>query len=343
MENQRYMQDGMDLKRVVLLLKGRLWMAAAAVIAGALAGGGLYLLYHLVLAPEREYQTVAKIYLNFDCEPEDYNELAYNGYTWNDLMATDPILDYTMEELSEEVPRDTVIAATKAEILSDIRLLTITITAGEPELAARIMEATERSLIHLGETDELFHSIEVYSTTAPKQIVWDNRTANAMITGGVTALILLLLAAAFCYVLDDSVYVAADAEKRYGVPVIGALTGQNDMRPYGRELLDNYRYISRDKRSLCVVSADDKADAEAAGRILEGTKVCGMPQDGAEAYDIMRQADGVIVTVRFADRNGRRIERVLSNLKKQDCRVLGMVITGADEDFLRLYYMGKNR
>lgn len=349
MENQRYMQDGIDLKRMLLLFKKKVWLVIAAVVAGALLGGGGYLLYHLVLAPEREYQSVSKIYLNFDCEPEDYNQLAYNGYTWNDLMVTDPILNYTMEALPD-VSRDVVIGATKAEILSDIRLLTLTITAGEPELVAQIMEATQKALVHLGETDELFHSIEVYSTTEPEQIVWDNRTVSAVMTGAVIALLLVWMVMAFYYVLDDSVYVAGDAEKRYGIPVLGIFTAQKqgEEQKYGKEFLANYRYMSREMKTLSLVSADDKADAEAAAKVIEQLtgEMTEQPtgkvtEEEADNFSKLRMADGVILTIRYGSRNGKRVERMLSNLEKQDCKVVGIVIVGADGKFLKLYYMGK--
>lgn len=351
MENQRYMRDGIDLKRMFLLFKKKVWLVIAAVVAGAVLGGGVYLLYHLVLAPEREYQSVSKIYLNFDCEPEDYNQLAYNGYTWNDLMVTDPILNYTMEALPSEVARDTVIASTKAEILSDIRLLTITITAGEPELVAQIMEATQKALVHLGETDELFHSIEVYSTTQPQQIVWDNRTVRAVVTGAVIALFAVIMVLAFYYVLDDSVYVASDAEKRYGIPVLGIFTEQKPgaEQKYGNEFLANYRYKSREMQTVSIVSADDTDDAKAAGKIMKQLVkeekptlcVCGMPEEDAAVYSQMRKSQGVILAVKYGCRNGKRVERMLSNLEKQDCKVFGMVIVNADASFLKMYYMGK--
>lgn len=218
MENQKFMEEGIDGKRILLLLGRKIWVPIAAAFVGALLGGGVYLLAHLLFASQREYESVSKIYLNFDCSPQDFNELTYNGYTWNDLMATDPILDYTMENLPPEVERETVIQATKAEILSDIRLLTITITTDDPEITGKIMEATQASLIHLGETDELFESIEVYSTSQPQQIVWDNRTVRAAVSGMVVALVAAVIIMVFYYVMDDSVYTANDVEKRYGIP-----------------------------------------------------------------------------------------------------------------------------
>lgn len=391
MENQRYMQEGLDVKRILLLFQKKIWMAAAAAAAGALLFGGVYLLIHVFFAPEREFESVSKLYLNFNCDPQDFNELTYNGYTWNDLMATDPILDVTMEALPEGTDRDMVIAATKAEILSDIRLLTITVTTNEAERTAQIMEATQKSLVHLGETDRLFDSIEVYSTVEPRQIVWDNRTANAAATGAVAGFFVSLLFLAFYYVMDDSVYVARDVEKRYGIPVIGILTAGRDgqeQEPYGREFAANYAYLCRDAGTVAVAALDTVTDAEAAARVMEDAadkgsvpegkremrgaermpeavqdadgrvkpgrqndsaggnrlpqlRVAGSVEEGEEVYRKIRETDGVVLTVRFGGGNGKRLERALGNLGKQDCKILGIVLLNADEKFLRQYYFGK--
>lgn len=384
MENQRYWQEGLDWKRIFLLWGKKLWLLAAAGLAGAALGGGIYLAVCVLPAANREYETVSKVYLNFNCEPEDFNELSYNGYTWNDLMATDPILNTTMENLPPEIGRETVIGATKAEILSDIRLLTITITADRPELAAQIMEATQASLVHLGETDELFESIEIYSTTEPEQIVWDNRTVRAMITGAAIALLAAFLAAAFYYVMDDSVYVAEDLRKRYGVLAMGILTEESrrdkekdggvrnrgDEEGHGRtgfekELLANYCYLCRGMKKVAVVSVDSAEDGEEAAKRIEqlmgedgldadrqkkkdgaaaGNRkkpVCaalGMPEEDGDVYQRLREADGVILAVRFGGRNGKKIERMMGNLENQDCRVIGAVIVDGNGKFLRMYY-----
>lgn len=355
MENQRYMQEGIDSKRIFLLIKEKIWMAVAAVIAGALLGAGVYLLIHLAFASEREYQSVSKVYLNFNCDPEDFNELAYNGYTWNDLMATDPILNYTMEELPSEIKREKVIASTKAEILSDIRLLTVTITSERPDLTARIMEATQKALVHLGETDELFHSIEIYSTTEPEQILWDNRTVNAAATGAVITFFIMCVLLVFYYILDDSVYVGTDVEKRYGIPALGVFTAKEPgtFQSFGNEFFANYTYLCKGTGKAVLMSIEEKEDAVNAERLMDKILSTGktteeyeftatnLPEEEPAVYEEIRKADGVILVLRFGRRNGKRMERALSNLKKQDCRILGAVIVEADEKFLKLYYMGK--
>ncbi len=344
MENQRYWQEGLDWKRIFLLWGKKLWLLAAAGLAGAVLGGGIYLAVCVLPAANREYETVSKVYLNFNCEPEDFNELSYNGYTWNDLMATDPILNTTMENLPPEIGRETVIGATKAEILSDIRLLTITITADRPELAAQIMEATQASLVHLGETDELFESIEIYSTTEPEQIVWDNRTVRAMITGAVIALLTAFLAAAFYYVMDDSVYVAEDVKRRYGILAMGILTkksgrdveredgvrNRGDEESHGRtgfekEFLANYCYLCRGMKKVAVVSVDSTEDGEEAAKRIEQLmeeasllEEANLSEKGERAVE-GRGEDGL-----DADRQKKKDGAAAGNGKEPICVALGM-------------------
>ena len=63
MENQKFMEEGIDGKRILLLLGRKIWVPIAAAFVGALLGGGVYLLAHLLFASQREYESVSKIYL----------------------------------------------------------------------------------------------------------------------------------------------------------------------------------------------------------------------------------------------------------------------------------------
>lgn len=109
----RYADAGMDIKKLALCFAKRIWLAAAAGAAGAVIGGLVYLMVSVVPEAEREYQAISKVYLDF--APDETGEIyqAYNGYTWNDLMATDPILDVTMKYLPETYSREDVMGATR--------------------------------------------------------------------------------------------------------------------------------------------------------------------------------------------------------------------------------------
>ena len=82
--------------------------------------------------------------------------------------------------------------------------------------------------------------------------------------------------------------------------------------------------------------------AESMQEILaEEAAAGGMPEEDTEIYQKLRKTDGAIIAVRFGAGNGKRMERLLGNLKKQDCSILGAVIVEPDENFLKMYYIGK--
>ena len=56
-----------------------------------------------------------------------------------------------------------------------------------------------------------------------------------------------------------------------------------------------------------------------------------------EECRIIREV-GVVILLPFGVDLGRKTARILNFLKNQDCPVLGMVISQADEDFLNSYY-----
>lgn len=146
MREIKYADAGLDMKKLALCFIRKIWIVLAAAAVGAVLGGLIYTAVRTVPESEREYQAMSKVYLDFapDETGEVYQE--YNGYTWNDLMATDPILDVTMRYLPEGYTREEVMAATEAEILSDLRLLTITVTTYSPERCNAILKATGQSL-----------------------------------------------------------------------------------------------------------------------------------------------------------------------------------------------------
>lgn len=221
----KYGNEGMDCKKYVLLFLGKAWIAALAAVLGGVLGGGIYLFSHVAINGNREYRAVSKIYLTF--APDESGEIyqAYNGYTWNDLMATEPILNTTMAYLPEDYTEEEVTAAIRAEILSDLRLLTITVTTTSPERTAEILKAADLSLVELGKRAKEFRKIEIYQETEPALVAADPRLLQAVIVGAALALTLTLLAMALRYVLDDKIYVPGDLKCITALPFAGFYFG----------------------------------------------------------------------------------------------------------------------
>ena len=371
--NEEYRNREMDLKRLVLFFQKKLWLVIMLVILGATAGGILYQMLHSMKMPV-EYQAVSKLYISFGHDESGEVYQYYNGYTWNDLLDTDPIMDLVMMYLPG-YEKEQVMEATTAEILSDIRLLTITVRGEEEKFVREISRATENGLKEFGRESEELEQIKVIRSGVPQRVYWDDRTSAACITGAVILGVISLLVIGFNYALDEAVYVQEDIEKRYGVKALGILTrSKKGLEPYARELKANIRYAVGEKKAFAVVDMDNHADLRGSEleRILnrEAMEVFGgghtreeedfgwnfakeeeqLPEGvwkvtafgenvlSEEECRQLREIGGVILLLPFGVDVGRKTSRILSLLKNQDCPVIGMVVAQADEEFLNRYY-----
>lgn len=317
MREIRYADAGMDMKKLMLSFIGKIWLVCLAAVMGALAGGVIYTVSHVVPESEREYQATAKVYLDFavDETGEVYQE--YNGYTWNDLMATDPILDVTMSYLPDDYTREEVTSATKAEILSDLRLLTITITTHEQDRSDAILHATGQALTERGEAAKEFTGIEVIQTTDAQLVAADDRTVQAAIVGLVMAVALLLLGMMYYYVLDDRILVASDLRKVTEVPFIGYTNAGERLNG---EYEDSLAYLKEKTGTVSVLT---------------------VTQDDAisqERWQELCASDGVVVVAQYGKVHAAYLAYVLEQLKVRGGRLSGVAIGGADGKFLRRYY-----
>lgn len=372
-KNEEYLNRGMDLKRLVLYLQKRIWLAVVLTVLGATCGGVIYQVARSVKMPV-EYEAVSKLYISFGHDESGEVYQYYNGYTWNDLLDTDPILDLVMQELPG-YEREKVMEATTAEILSDIRLLTVRVRGEDEKFVREIRSALESGLREYARDSEELDQIKVIRSGVPERVYWDDRTTSACVAGGVLLGMLSFIVIGFHYVLDESIYVQEDIEKRYHCKALGILTrNQKGLQPYARELKANIHYTLGDKRTFAILDMADHADT----RRLEIERL--LDREGLEAYsssayeevglnwsvpkeedesgkssewDVLafnanvlsedecrqiREAGGVMLLLPFGTDTGRKTARILSFLKNQDCRVLGMIIAQADEEFLNRYY-----
>lgn len=372
-KNEEYLNRGMDLKRLVLYAQKRLWLVIVMAVLGATCGGILYQVVRSMKMPV-EYEAISKLYISFGHDESGEVYQHYNGYTWNDLLDTDPILDLVMKGLPG-YEREQVEGATTAEILSDIRLLTITVKGEDEKFVREIRNAVENGLREYARDSEELEQIKVIRSGAPGRVYWDDRTTSACVMGGVILGVLTLLIIGFGYALDESVYVQEDIEKKYAYKALGILTrNQKGLQPYARELKANIRYALGEKRTFAILDMANHADT----RRLELERLLG--SEGLEAYsgngreddgfswsmpeeeetpaaksewDVLafngnilaeeecrqiRETGGVILLLPFGMDMGRKTARILSFLKNQDCEVLGMIIAQADEEFLNRYF-----
>lgn len=317
MHEIKYADAGMDIKKLILCLFGKIWVLIAASLLGAVLGGAIYGMARVVPESEREYQAVSKVYLDF--APDETGEVyqAYNGYTWNDLMATEPILELTMKYLPEGYTREEVTAATKAEILSDVRLLTITITSHDLDRCNTILRATGQSLEERGDRAKEFKQIEVIRTTEAALVVADSRMMQAALVGmllfvGIGALGMLL-----GYVLDDRIQVAGDLRQVTDAPFVGYAKAEGIL---GVEYERTLAYLETKLGMVDVLT------------IVQGEAIT------EECWQIMCGMDGVVLCVDYGKVHAVYLDYMIEQLKVRQCKLAGVAICNADGKFLRRYY-----
>lgn len=315
MEN-RYWKQGMDLKRLVLVLGSKLWLILIGAIVGAILGGLTYKVVTNIMDGEPEYQANADYYITFNFDEFNYGADYYNAYTWDGILRDDPIVDYALELLPDEITKDMVKAAVTGEMLGDYRILTVHVNAETKEKADMIAAAYKESLWNFGQEIELLDSVELWSQEEAVEFEKNNKTGNAAFLGALIAVLLVAFVLLFYYLLEDACYVERDAEERFGIPVYGLLTRRQDTMQQ-RILKENLIY------------AFGSAEVETwNGEIL--------PVE--DDYERLRKTDNLLINVPWGRNNGRQVERVLRQMKLQGCEVKGVVITDAEDAFVKAYY-----
>lgn len=317
MKDRNYVEEGMDIRKYLLCLLEKFPFVLGAVAGGALLGALVYTMVRTVPESEREYMAYAKVYLDFAADETGEVYQAYNGYTWNDLMAADPIMELTLQNLPSDYTREETEAAVRAEILSDIRLLTVTVTTNRAARTDEILGAAVRALETYGGQAKEFIEIHAIRETEARLVVADSRMAQAVFVGAFLGLFISICGFSLYYVMDDRILVAGDVEKATDMSFIGYLSAGERLK---KDYENNLAYL-REKQ----------------GDIL----LCDWKEDTSfseEELKKMRRAGGVVLSLPFGAGHTSSLSYVIGQLKAQDCVLCGVAIRDCDMRFLQRYY-----
>lgn len=332
-----FRSEGMDLTRLWLRFLSKIWVVILVSVLGVVIAGGSYrVYYHVTDAPR--YGSVSKIYLDFAADETGEVYQYYNGYTWNDLMSTSPIIDMTMQGLEHtKIDRGQVEAAVKAEILSDIRLLTITVSAEDETECTQIRDAVLAALEEHGASAKEFLDIRVIKQGDVIRIHADDRIKQARLLGALCGLVISLLVLAFYYVLDDRILVPGDVTRRFGIPVIGVLIRQSEDKEDSlaaglkQDYEEDLEYLKQKKACEEVLVLDI---AELVKKADETSKEADAP-----AYDKIREASAVVLKIPYGKVRATALERILERIRFRDGEVDAIVIYDVESSFYRFYGM----
>lgn len=326
LEKEIYRNQSIDMRKLLVRFAQKIWIPVLAAALGMLFAAGLYEICYLSVNGPM-YQAQSKVYIDFaPGDGADVYHQYYNGYTWNDLMSTDPILDKTMDALAKNgvsVERSLVAASTEAKILSDVRLLTIYITNEDKTLCEQMQKATEQALQGFGEERDVFTGIYTIKSDETKRIMSDYRMKQAVLLGLVIAAISSVLILLGYLILDDRIFAATDLLGVLDVPFVGMeLKAENGIGPFVSDFQANMERMCPGGEGLCEIMVDE------------------VLKERAETidYEKLRGASFVLVKASFGKTTIRSLQYVLHQLRLQGCEKVGVALTDTDEKWLRCYY-----
>ena len=316
MENKTYMEQGLDLKRLVLVLGKKVWLVLVGIVIGGILGGIMYKVVTGITNGQLEYRATADYYITFNFDEFEHGDDYYNAYTWDGILRDDPIVDYALSVLPENITKEMVKAAVTGEMLGDYRILTVHVTTDTKEMSDMIAQAYQKSMVHFGQQIELLDKIEVWSQEEATLLEKNTKTGNAAFLGSLLTGIFVLFVLVFYYVLEQAVYVEKDAKELFDYPVLGLETQKNN--EVQKELL---------KANLLYCFGQE-----------EMVRWNGEQFPREEEYEKLRKAHNLVIDIPWGKNNVRQIFRVLEQLQLQGCKVKGIIITGAEDSFLKKYY-----
>ena len=375
-KDETFWQEGMDGKRFALCFFRRLWLMAISGALGAALGAGLYLFAAVALAGPPEYQVFSQYRIYFDSEKYGEIQDYYNAYTWGEIMKTDEVVDYVMEVLPEHITKEQVRASVSVGAMNDVKIMPLTITTQDPELSETIAKAYVYGLDRFGHSIEGLDGMDCWLLEEAKKVPRGTKAGNAALLGAVLGAAAGFFGWLFWYCLDDSVYLEADFEDRFGIPVLGVLTEKKDAS-FRKELETALAFCLRGRERISLadaaqaadccgpekgrkgrggLSADGAGSAAGGGRCTDsacpGVKIlreaaermdleteweeCRWPFD-SEAAERMRRNGGILL-LPWGKGSGRMAGRLADRLETLEIPVLGAVIYGVQDRFLHAYY-----
>ena len=328
-ERAAFWEAGMDEKRFVLLTAKRVWIILAAALAGALFAGGLYLMVRLLTQGPVQYQAEVLYAIRYNVQEDDevlkefINE--YNAYTWGDMMRSDKVMESVMAQLPD-LDRSDVEASLSTSIASDPEFLEAQFTTADAALSDRIAAAFNAAMEQFGQTltERGLTAIEPWKTVTAVEVETENKVMNAAALGLLLGALAGAAALALWYVLDDSVVTQKDLagleEKENGPVFFGYRTRKKDTA-WDRETAVNLKYAAQ----------------KGAYREIDLHNALVADTD----YELLREAP-VILYIRWGKVSRRLLDHAISQLTLQDVKVAGIILVGAEHQFLELYY-GKKK
>ena len=335
--------ETMDYKLFWLRFAKKIWIIIAATILGALVVGVPYYLVNITFGPDPSYKVVSEYYLDYaeDANGKTYDY--YNFYTWGEVAKTDEFVGILQSYLPKEVSfdADTLRSYTDATVESDTRYLFTEVVTEDAETSLTIARAMEKAVAEFGNIRKEFQDVKIITSPQTAEETYpDVRPVRAIVVGILLGFVTGLIGVCVYIITDSSVYLPNVMEKRYQIKALGCLSFS--------ESKNNVCYAMKDCKNAAVLWVDHnhiEKGEEAAGFIenalKESCEVSLVKQEVLAPdfdFDAVRKKDAVVLMVAAGNKNGKKIERIVEQLRRQDIGISGAFLYNEDKKLMKHYY-----
>ncbi|MBR1860688.1 MAG: hypothetical protein IJ796_02345 [Lachnospiraceae bacterium] len=356
-----YAREPVDYRLFFLRLLKKIWIIPLAAVLGSLIVGGIYCLVNFGIKGGYNYRARTIYYVTYASDADGTEFEYYNYYTWQELIHTDYFVEGLENALGGKLGREEIIENTTATIDSDYRYLYTRSTSRDPEMAIEIEKKVSELVLEFPKMHKEIESITVIDEPDMGDIEDISLifVKRAFILGGVIGLLAVCVLSVFYACTDTSVYLPSTLEKRFHIPCLGAASMN--------EFEENCRHFLGGKRKVGFIFADDtpgnirevfsgnegevsldiRSMKELNRKVDSDFAIENMPGDFESVFitepfcDTLEKTggcDGLVVVVKAGAHNGKRVERILDELKRLGIDVTAFMLTCEDEWLIRRYY-----
>lgn len=333
-------RQGVDSKALLVTFIRELPQLLILAALGASLGSALCLILALCESKNAPFAAVTKYYIDFAdgrLEAKDY----YNDFTWNDVIGTDLILGRMMDELGEGYDRDKVKSMINADILSDVRYLTITVTGQDEREVNEISQTFCNVIGEFGKTKDEFDDIYKIQDNGiekkqPKYFAW-----RAAFLGMIIFLGCGVFLVALGFIVGDRFYTKMDIIKFLETNPLGIIfkSASKSGGIYTERLIENLKELLRENEKIYLIDAADGADARI---LLENLKSLDADIDLGAFCIYERRGAGdeaaIVAVVPFGKAYRAKITDEINDALMHGGKMIGAILAECDRKWFEMYY-----
>ena len=222
MEHQYEDEMEIDLKELLFAFKKKLWLILLAAILGSGIAGAFSA---LVMKPQ--YTSSSMLYvLSKETTLTSLADLQIGTQLTNDyrvLVSSRPVLEVVIEELGLDMSYETLEKRLSISNPADTRILTLTVTDGDPVMAKTIVDAiTDRVSEYIGDIMEMEAPKVIEYGQVSMNPVSPNVMRNAAM-GGLLGIMLVCGIVTILVITNDTVQTEEDVEKYLGLSTLAVI------------------------------------------------------------------------------------------------------------------------